>query len=114
MLLTVAELSLALAGFGSVVAAFIGNRHGWNPMEVVSVGMLFYARRAITVHGSAVWSLIATLMALAVAVINLLNTFGLGFASGFAGYFVGLLLLLVLAGLYFIRLIILSGPRSGP
>ena len=46
--------------------------------------------------------------------INLLNTFGLGFPSGFAGYFVGLLLLLVLAGLYFIRLIILSGPRSDP
>jgi len=158
VLLTTAELSLALGGFGSVVAAFMGNRKQWEPMEVVRfralivisltaalvalipfplfhgglkasalwtvastvvvviltfvlIGMLVYARAPMVTHGSRLWSFTAIFIAILAVAINVLNAVGMGFASSFAGYFSGLLLMLILAGLYFIRLIVLSGPQ---
>ena len=158
VLLTSAELALALGGFGGVVAAFMGNRERWNPMAIVrfraliaiSLGsallalvplplhfggfdgetlwstasaiaaafvavfvavMLFYARRPMVTHGSRLWSLVALLMALGSVAANLLNALGVGFSRSLTGYFSALLLLLVLAGLYFFRLIVLSGPQ---
>lgn len=160
-LLTTAELALALGGFGSVVAAFIGNRTDWDPMDVVRfralivislgsaliallpfplyyggleastmwaaastlayviatigiVWMLRSARAPMATHGSPLWSAIAMLVASLAVVINLLNSLGIGFTRSFTGYFTGLLLLLILAGLYFIRLIVLSGPQARP
>jgi hypothetical protein len=158
VLLTTAELALALAGFGSVVAAFVGNKRKWEPMEVVRLralimlsltsalialipfplayggfeapalwvlssalaallgvavlaGMLVFARHPMTQQGSLPWSTLSISLAVMSVVINILNALGMGFQKSFAGYFTGLLILLILAGLYFSRLIVLSGPR---
>jgi hypothetical protein len=164
VLLTTAELALALAGFGSVVSAFVGSRRKWEPMEVVRlralimtslssalialipfplayggfeeptlwvlsstlaafimaavlVGMLLFARDPMTRQGSAFWSALAISLAVLAITFNGLNAFGLGFQKSFAGYFTALLAMLIIAGMYFARLIVLSGPRveeSGP
>ena len=158
ILLTTAELALALGGFGGVVAAFMGNRERWDPMTVVRfralimislgsallalaplplhyggldgdalwvtassiaaafiavmlAGMLVYARGPMVTHGSRLWSLIAVLMAAAAIGMNVLNALSWGFSRSLTGYLCALLLLLVLAGLYFFRLIVLSGPE---
>jgi hypothetical protein len=159
VLLTTAELALALAGFGSVVSAFVGNRRQWQPMEVVRlralimislssalialipfplaygvleepalwvvssslaaliagavlVGMLIAAQDAMMQEGSRPWSILAISFAVATIVINMLNALGIGFQKSFSGYFTALLIMLVLAGLYFARLIVVSGPRA--
>ena len=159
VLLTSAEISLALCGFGSVVAAFSGDRKQWEAMEVVRfralivitltaalvalipfllfyagieaaemwalastvvavlssgllIGMLVYARVPMVTHGSRIWSFIAISIASLVVLVNVLNVLSIGFRSSFTGYFSGLLFMLILAGLYFIRLIILSGPQA--
>lgn len=159
VLLTTAELALALGGFGGVVAAFRGRSVGWNPIEVVRfraliiisltsalfallpfplfhagfepatmwatasllvaaatlialVVMLIYSRRAMVAYGSKLWSGIAALTTVISLLIHTLNASGIGFTRSFTGYFVGLLLLLFMAGLYFIRIIIMSGPAS--
>lgn len=159
ILLTTAELALALGGFGSLVATFIGDRERWDPMAVVrfraliaiSLGsallalaplpldlgglhddglwviassvasafvalmlivMLVYARRVMIKHGSLVWSLVAMILVCASVAANVLNALGIGFSRSFTGYYSALLLLIVLAGLYFFRLIVLSGPQA--
>ena len=157
ILLTTAELALALGGFGGVVAAFMGNRDRWDAMAVVRfralivislssaflslvplalyhgglageilwisassiaaafvlvglVWMVFYARAPMVARGSRLWSAIAMIAAGAAAIVNVMNALSLGFSRSFTGYFCALLLLLVLAGLYFFRLVALSGP----
>ena len=159
ILLTTAELALALGGFGGVVAAFMGNRDRWDAMAVVRfralivislssallslipfalyhagftdgvlwttassiaaafvaacvIWMVLYARVPAITHGSRSWSLIAMFMASGAVVVNAMNALSLGFSQSFTGYFCALLLLLVLGGLYFFRLIALSGPQS--
>ena len=158
-LLTTAELALALGGFGSVVAAFMGNRKQWEPMEVVRfralivisltaaliallpvplfhsgleasalwivastfaavvlfvvlIGMMVYAGGPMVTHGSRMWSLVAILISILAIAVNVLNALGLGFSNSFTGYFTGLLIQLILAGMYFVRLIALSGPQA--
>jgi len=159
ILLTTAELSLALGGFGSLVATFLGDRERWDPMAVVRfraliaislgsallalvplpidqgglhdaalwtvssslaaafvtvilISMIVYARAPMMRHGSRFWSLIAVLLASGSVAINSFNALGIGFSRSFTGYYCALLLQIFLAGLYFFRLIVLSGPQA--
>lgn len=159
ILLTTAELALALGGFGSLVATFIGDRERWDPMAVVRfraliaislgsallalvplpldtgglhddalwvtasslagtfvalalVSMLVYARVPMLTHGSRFWSLIAVILTTASVATNFLNAVGIGFSRSFTGYYCALLMMIVLAGMYFFRLIVLSGPQA--
>ncbi|HEY5647190.1 MAG TPA: hypothetical protein VIS76_14665 [Pseudomonadales bacterium] len=159
ILLTTAELSLALGGFGGVAAALIGRGERWNPMTIVRfralimislgsallalvpipmhtsglegenlwtaastvaavvasvmlLGMLFYARAPMVTQGSRFWSVVAFLFAAGAIGVNVFNALAIGFTRSFTGYLCALILLLILAGLYFFRLIVLSGPES--
>jgi len=159
ILLTTAELALALGGFGGVVAALIGDRERWDAMAVVRfraliiislgsaliallpiplssgglegaalwgtasviadgfascslIGMLIYARAPMTSHGSRTWSLAAVVITSAAIACYTLNALCVGFTRSFTGYYSALLLQLFLAGLYFFRLIVLSGPKA--
>jgi uncharacterized membrane-anchored protein len=81
-------------------------------LTFVLFAMLVYARAPMVTHGSRPWSFTAIFISVLVIAINVLNALSVGFARSFTGYFTGLLFLLILAGLYFIRLIVLSGPQA--
>lgn len=159
ILLTTAELALALGGFGGLVATFIGERDRWDPMAVVRFRVLIaislgsallalvplpletgglrdarlwvtasilaavfvtvilaivvnFARVPMVTHGSRFWSLVAVLLTLGSVTTNVLNAAGIGFSRSFTGYYCALLLLMILAGMYFYRLIMISGPQA--
>jgi drug/metabolite transporter (DMT)-like permease len=157
VLLTVAQIGLGLAGFGSLVSIFVDAEKGWGRMDVVrfrfligisllsvffsllpflfvesalpepqvwqlsssivalvavvATGFGFFATYgAFTSEGSPFWSSVAVVFGVSIIVSQIANALGLGFEKSFTGYFFGLFLTIDLAGMYFIRMILIMGP----
>ena len=97
-LLTVAEIGVAFAGFASVVTAF--RRRGaddWSPQDALRL-----IRSGSLLRAIALPSLVG---ALAVVVLQFCNATGLGLRPGIAGYFAGLVYILLLSAASFARLL---------
>lgn len=111
-LLALAPLPLHYGGVADETLWAVASLFAAAVIGVTLLGMIWYARGPMVAHGSRLWSLIAVAVTAGALVVNVLNALSVGFSRSFTGYVCALLLLLVLAGLYFFRLIVLSGPAS--
>ena len=164
VLLTIAEVAIAFAGFSGLVAIFGSRAAGrWSRsdryrlalmLETSLAAILFaflpFSLRYLNVEGSVLWTvssgglatfllvelilviprtrrlyrgsgetlsptfgLIIASLALLALIVQVLNAAGIGLHRDFGPYLVGLLLLLVVSGIQFVRLLFMGIARAG-